>query len=206
MRRFGAILLPLCMLLFIQCGSRATMVRKYYLIESDARIDVGLLAVPEPFLVNAYFSPVHIAEPYQDLRIALRNDSHELVYYYYHFWADKPAEMATSAIANAFAQAQIFKNCSRQSSAQADVMVGAEIQVLERVRTEKNDIARVAGVFKMTYLPTNTTMLTYEFDRQVRLRKDKSMNSFAQVLSKAFFDETEEFIFRVADYYQYPPE
>ncbi len=206
MKRFFGIILVLSAIFFIQCGSRTTLVRKYYLIESDGRVDVGLLDVPEPFLVTAYISPVRIAEPYQDLRIALRNESHELIYYFYHFWADQPGEMATTAIHNAFLQSQVLKNIHGQRSAPADVMIGTTILALERVRVSKNEFARVAGIFKMVYLPSNTTMLSYEFDRQVRLRKDRSMNGFAEVLSKALFDEAEEFIFRVADYYQYPPE
>ena len=58
----------------------------------------------------------------------------------------------------------------------------------------------------MVYLQSNTTLLTYEFDKQTRLRKDRSMNAFASAVSKLLFSEMEEFVFRVADYYQYPPD
>jgi hypothetical protein len=58
----------------------------------------------------------------------------------------------------------------------------------------------------MIYKPTNTEMLSYPFDRRYEMRKLKTMNAFAQTVSKLLFDETEEFIFRVADYYQNPAE
>jgi len=32
------------------------------------------------------------------------------------------------------------------------------------------------------------------------------MNGYAAALSRLLFSEMEEFVFRVADYYQYPPE
>jgi ABC-type uncharacterized transport system auxiliary subunit len=206
MKRMRWILLTLSALLMLHCGSRSTMVRKYYLIESDARVDTGLLAVSEPFLVNAYISPVQISDPYDGLRIVLRSEKNELIYYYYHYWADKPAAMATSAVHQAFVQSGIFRRCERKSNTGADVMIATEIDVLERQRENKIEFARVAGHFRMVYLPTNTTMLTYPFERRLRLRNDRSMNGFAEVISRALFDETEEFIFRVADYYQYPPE
>ena len=206
MKQLHRFILLLSALLFLYCGSRSTLVRKYYLIEADATIDSALLDLPEPFLVNAYISPVLVSEPYRGLRIALRSESNELVYYYYHYWADNPGEMATVTLHKAFLQAEVFKNCTRQRSASNDVMVSTSITVLERSREGNGEFARVAGLFKLVYLPQNTTLLTYPFDRRVRLRKDSNMNLFAGAVSRAFFNEAEEFIFRVADYYQYPPE
>ncbi|HNW59898.1 MAG TPA: ABC-type transport auxiliary lipoprotein family protein [bacterium] len=206
MRRMQQMAVLTLALLAIHCGSRATLARKYYLMESDARVDTGLLAVPEPFLVNAYISPVEIAEPYRGVRIAQRSQSNELVYYYYHYWAEKPAAMATAVVLSAFEQAAIFKSCTPQNHTAADVMIVTEIDILERLQENKAEFARTAGRFRMVYLPSNTTMLSYAFDRRMRLRSDKSMNGFADAVSRALFAETEEFIFRVADYYQYPPE
>jgi len=193
-------------LLLVHCGSRTTLVRRYYLIESDARVDTRLLAVPSPFLVNAYISPVRIAEPYEGLRIAHRSNSNELVYYYYHYWAEKPAQMIVGVVETAFEQAAIFKSCTRQNHTAADVMIVTEIDALERVLEAKAEYARISGLFQMVYLPTNTVMLSYPFERRTRLRSDRSMNGFADAISRALFAEAEEFIFRVADYYQYPPE
>ncbi len=206
MRRMQGIVALLAALLLIHCGSRSTQVRRYYLIESDARVDTRLLAVPAPFLVNAWISPVRIADPYQGLRIARRSSSNELVYYYYHYWADKPEEMIAGVVEDAFLQAEIFRSCTRQNHTAADVMIATRIDALERVLEAKTEFARVAGQFQMVYLPTNTVMLSYPFERRTRLRSDRTMNGFADAISRALFAEAEEFIFRVADYYQYPPE
>lgn len=206
MRRIYGLALALLMVLLLGCGSRTTLVRKNYLIESDARVDVKLLAVPEPFLVTAYISPVQIAEPYKEQRIAIRRESHELIYYLYHFWADKPAEMATALIADVVEQAQLFRSITRSSSVPSDVMVSTRLTVLERVKDSQGEAVHVAGIFELNYLPSRTPLISYPFERQVRLRKDKTMNGFARLLSKALFDEAEEFVFRMADYYQYPPD
>jgi len=198
--------LLLTMLLALGCGSRATLARKYFLIESDAHVDTWLLDVPAPFLVSAFISPVRVADPYQDSRIAQRSESNELVYYYYNFWADKPGEMATGLLLRAFRESGVFREVSRYNRAEADVMITCSIDALERSREGKNDLARAAGTFRLIYLESSTTLLTYEFDKQTRLGKDRSMNGYAAALSRLLFSEMEEFVFRVADYYQYPPE
>ncbi|HOY45422.1 MAG TPA: ABC-type transport auxiliary lipoprotein family protein [bacterium] len=206
MKRLFRLSLLLGLLLLLGCGSRATLARKYYLIESDARVDTWLLDVPEPFLVTACIGPVRVADPYQDTRIAQRSESNELVYYYYNFWADKPGEMAANMLLRAFRESGVFREVSRQNRGEADVMITCAIDALERSREAKNDLVRAAGSFRLVYLQSNTTLLTYEFDKQTRLRKDRSMNAFASAVSKLLFSEMEEFVFRVADYYQYPPD
>ncbi len=206
MKRLQIMTLGLGLLFLCQCGSRTTLVRKYYTMETDAQVDVDLLNVPVPFLINAGFAAVKINEPYQDARIALRSRSNELVYYFYHYWADKPAAMTSRLIHETFLQSGVFKTCTRTVSESTDVVIKSEITTLERIRTKKNEYARVAGCFHMIYKPTNTEMLTYPFDRRHELRKVKTMNAFAQTISKIIFDESEEFVFRVADYFQYPPD
>ncbi len=205
-RLFRLSLLLGLLLLLLGCSSRATLARKYYLIESDARVDTWLLDVPEPFLVTACIGPVRVADPYQNTHIAQRSESNELVYYYYNFWADKPGEMAANMLLRAFRESGVFKEVSRFNRGEADVMITCSIAALERSREAKNDFVRAAGSFRLVYLQSNTTLLTYEFDKQMRLRKDRSMNAFAAVLSRLLFSEMEEFVFRVADYYQFPPE
>ncbi len=198
--------LTLGVVLLSQCGSRSTLVRKYYTLETDALVDVDLLDVPQPFLINAGFTPVKISEPYEDARIALRSQSNELVYYFYHYWADKPEAMATDLIFFTFVQSGIFRTCSRTISDTTDILIKTEITSLERIRTKKSEYAHVAGCFHMVYRPGNTEMLSYAFDRRYELKKAKNMNAFAQAIGKIIFNEAEEFVFRVADYYQYPPE
>ena len=196
--------LLISLVFFIHCGSRNTMVRKHYLLETKALLDQQLIGVAHPFAYNAEIRDFLIEKPYQDLRIPMRSQTNELVYYFYHYWAEKPSEAVTDFVYHLFLQANIFQRCSRTSSGFADIIISGEIRTMERQRIKKNDFVHLSGKMVLTEGKTAKAIIEYEFDRLVELKKNKSMNGFAELVSKTLFDETEEFILRVADYYLYP--
>jgi len=198
-----AVFLAVCSLV-LGCGSRSTMVRKYYLLENKTPLDLKLMGVYEPFGYNAELKDFIVATPYEDQRIALRSESNELIYYFYHYWGVRPGEAVTRMVQDIFSRGAIFKKLTRNVNEHADVVISGEISALERVRIKKAEYAHLAG--RMTFKDgrTGQVLVDYDFDRRFELKKNKSMNAFAETLSKALFDETEEFIFRVTDYYLYP--
>ncbi len=190
--------------MLLNCGSRTIMVRKYYLLQNIWSPDTQLMGVRHPFAVDAEIRDFRVAIPFQDMRIPLRSDGHELVYYYYHYWAMRPGEAVTQFVYDLVVQCNLFQRCSRLASDHADVIISGEIHFLERVRIKTNEYAHVSGQFFMSDKKTGRRLVNYEFDRRLELKKRKSMNDFAVAASKILFDATEEFLFRVADFYLYP--
>jgi len=198
-----AVLFAVCYLVW-GCGSRSTQVRKYYLLENKSPLDLELMGVYEPFAYNADLKDFVVTAPYEDQRIPLRSESNELIYYYYHYWGVRPGEAVTQMVQDIFTRGGIFKKLTRNGNEHADVVITGEISAMERVRVKKAEFAHLAGRMIFKDGRTGQILVNYDFDRRVELKKNRSMNAFAETISKALFDETEEFIFRVTDYYLYP--
>ncbi|MBN2354605.1 membrane integrity-associated transporter subunit PqiC [candidate division KSB1 bacterium] len=204
MKTTKLLFLLLCTTFLLNCGSRTTLIRKYYLLESKLRPDTDLMGITEPFAVNAEIRDFRIALPYQDARIPLRSDDNELIYYYFHYWAVRPSEAVTRFVHDLTLQCNIFQRCSRTATDHADVIISGEIRSMERVRVRRDEYAHVSGVFLLTDGKTGKILIEYDFNRRMELKKKKTMNDFAELVSTILFYETEEFLFRVADLYLYP--
>ena len=91
MRNKTLLILTLLLSLFwISCSKKST-IRRYYIIELAS---AGHIARPDTSLFDLKVDvrDFRVARAFDQTRIALRTDSHELNYYFYHHWAVKPSQ------------------------------------------------------------------------------------------------------------------
>ncbi len=168
------------------------MVRKYYLVEIPSESEVTVADKTLPFKVD--IRDFNISKAFDQTRIAVRTESHEVNYYFYHHWAVRPSAAIADMVYDIMEAKNIFLRCSRDYTYNPDYILEGYVHTIEHVMRQKKVAARLAMMFKLLETPTELPVLKYEFDRTVDLEKDRSMNGFAHAISIIVHQETETFL------------
>ena len=84
MRFYNLSFVLLIILLSIISCSRKTIIRKYYVLESRIAIDDSSFDVQKKYPFKVDIRDFRVAKAFDQTRIAVRSESHELNYYFYH--------------------------------------------------------------------------------------------------------------------------
>jgi ABC-type uncharacterized transport system auxiliary subunit len=147
--------------------------------------------------INAYaeIAPFQMSKAYDDNRIALRVQSNQLTYYYYHKWAENPAASVRNLVGRQLKTAGIFKDVQKQIlGRKADYIVSGSIHSLERVWGEDDTAAHFSATFILFDNEKREIVVEYFFNRSVNLKNRNSMNEFAKIVSNILREETENFV------------
>lgn len=183
------------------CGKRA-LIRKYYVLEtasSENRIG-PLYSSSIPIQVE--IRDFQVAKAFDQTRIALRSASNEIDYYFYHHWAVRPTVALADMVCEIMERSGLFLKISREYSVTSEYTITGTIYRLERLDGSPNPSAHLAGRMELVDVYQNLPIIQHEFDQQVELRNDQSMNKFASVLSEILNHETEAFIRLIASHFE----
>jgi len=191
----GAILI----LIVINGCSKATMIRKYYVLEPHHYFRAIDFDLKGPFEKKIDVREFNVAKPFSQTRIATRSASHEMNYFQYHHWATRPPSAITYMVYRLIENSNVFQKTSYGFSVDADYIVSGDIHKLEIIDKGKKMYAHLGMTFRFIDRKTNRPEVRYDFDREVKL-VEKSMNLFAWAVSEILREETQEFFSRVTDF------
>ncbi len=186
--------LLLCTLVLDAC-SKKQIIRQYYVIELP---QVTKVPETEQLNYNVDVRNFRVGQAFDQTRIAVRTDSHELNYYYYHHWAVKPSQAVADVVYEYLEQTNLFTRTFRGFSYSPDYLVTGEVKSLERVQKNNSWYARIDIRLELIDAENELSVVEDETDLS-RALDGKSMNEFAIVssqlvlqASQAFFDKVVE--------------
>ncbi len=196
MKRIAAVLAVFFLILLPGCSKKA-LIRKYYVIEAQNESPFNLQVEPLPFSVDV--RDFYVSKAFEQARIAVRSESHELDYYFYHYWAVRPSAAIADIIHSLIVRENIFRSCRRGYTQAPDFIITGQIYALERVENRNQKAAHVSGIIELVDAKTENPVVRYEFDQTQELLEDQSMNGFARYMSNIIMDVTRTFLYRTID-------
>ncbi|MBN1480539.1 membrane integrity-associated transporter subunit PqiC [candidate division KSB1 bacterium] len=180
--------------LFTACSKRIAT-RRYYVLE----LTNTTLTKPDStsFDIKVDVRDFRVARAFDQTRIALRTNSNELDYYFYHHWAAKPSLSVADFVYDFIEGTNIFTGRFRGISYNPDYLITGDIKSLERIQEHKAAYAHVHMVIELINAETEQVVVRYEDNQQVPVEPAKSMNTFARVTSQILKHFADEFLDQV---------
>ncbi len=186
-------------LFFLSGCAKERIMKKYYVLDSpavstyaDSVKTLPYVVVVEPF----------IARPaYKTKQIALRSDSNELQYYYYHLWAEAPDVGMRFFVWQKIRSLKIFENCLLEVSQNfPKYLIRGTVDVVEMQEPAPDSdfpTAHIKASFELINFKTGKVAVEHSFDRTEALPEESSMNDFVKSVNKMVNQEVNVFIGKI---------
>ncbi|NQT23782.1 membrane integrity-associated transporter subunit PqiC [candidate division KSB1 bacterium] len=197
------VLLLFCAVFIAGCGKKA-LIRKYYVLETVNVENRKGPVYTDRIPIRVEIRDFQVAKAFDQTRIASRTASNEIDYYFYHHWAVRPTVALADMVYEVMESADLFLKVSREYSVTTEYMITCVIHRLERMDGFPHPKAHLAGRLELIDINMDLPVIQYEFDQQVELKNDRSMNKFAAVLSEILHQETEAFTRLIAAHFEIP--
>jgi len=182
--------------LIVSC-SKQQILKRYYLLDLPP---ASQTVHPDsthfnPLPHRLFIEPFIIAGAYNSNRVALRTNSNELKYYYYHYWAQNPATAIRYFVFKQIKKSNLFTNCSlHDEQLEPDLLLKGRIDAIEREDFAGRAFSHLSISLELYNLKNHTLLVRYVFDRRNPLREDSPMNTFALQISRILHTETARFL------------
>jgi len=198
-KRLSLLLFLIFLFSLFSCGQEK-VVKKYYLLDYSAKETAADSSAQKTLPYSVRIDPFLTAGTINSNRIALRNNSNEIQYYYYHFWAENPAATVRYFLLKAFKKSSLFEHCSLHSGTRtADFLVSGRLDYLERLRTDDKYYAHLAMSLELHEFRSGKIVVQHSFDRLTPIEEDSPMNVFAKEVSAVLYEETQKFIEQIRE-------
>lgn len=202
MRLTKALFVLLILGLGLTSCSKKAIIRRYYVLENQLTIPKNTYGIEQAFPYKVDVRDFRVSKAFDQTRIAIRSESHELNYYFYHHWAVRPASAISDLVYSLIDRSGIFQRCSREYSLNPDFKITGIVRVIERIQTKDSTAAHIQATFQLFDAQSDLEALRYEFDRTTLLNKNKSMNKFAGAMSEILREEIESFIKKIVEHFK----
>lgn len=194
------LLLSLAGLLLNSCTQKLVVTR-YYLLSTDQKItepDTEPGNITQPLPNSVEIGRFRISKAYDRERIAVRTQSNEIYYYFYHSWAIDPQSAIRFFVWNQVYQSNLFQACEMEFfKGTPDYQITGLIDQIERTDMKKQSAAHLKMNLELRQYPSGELILNHHFDRYVPMRESASMNTFAQLISQILLEECDTFIMQI---------
>lgn len=184
-------------LLMSSCTQKLVVTR-YYLLSANQDMDAtGMEAdsISHPLPYSVEIARFKISKAYDRERIAVRTQSHELYYYFYHSWAVDPQSAIRFFVWDQVYRSNLFRACEMEFfKGTPDYQITGLIDQIERTDMKKQSAAHLKMSLELRRYPSGELILNHHFDRSVPIRESASMNTFAQLVSLILLEECTAFI------------
>jgi ABC-type uncharacterized transport system auxiliary subunit len=204
-RKYGIIVLIFIVAFGLTC-TKKVMVRRYYVIELPAVV-MATFADSTQFDKKVDVRDFQIARAFDQTRIALRTNTNELDYYYYHHWAVRPSSAVADFVYDMLVQMKLFSNVARDISYNPEYLITGDVKSIERIHIRKKSYAHVYIIMNFLDADTEEVLVHFQDDQTVLLEPDGGMNTFSRKISEitaeinlAFLQRVEEYLSSLSDY------
>ncbi len=185
-------------LLIASCSKRITT-RRYYVLDIPTAAQQAKPLKPE-FTLRVDVRDFHVSRAFDQPRIALRTNTNELDYYFYHHWASKPSLAIADYIYQLIENRNVFSVLSRSISYNPDYVIRGDVKSIERIQVDKEAFAHVQILIEMVDPKSGEVFAQFEDDQRLPLEPANSMNTFARATSQILRHVTDEFLNNVRHY------
>ena len=177
------------LILLMGCGSKNKIVTKYYVIDTPDRIEYSINRRRPVLEGYCEITPVKVYPAYNSQKIVSKSNSHEIVYYRYHQWAQRPDEAFFLMLEDYFSKASVFNGVtSRYWRIDPAYKLMASIRRLEIIQQNKLISAHLSLDFKLVNNETKELLITHQANRFKQLKKN-DLNLFTKAIGELFYDE-----------------
>jgi ABC-type uncharacterized transport system auxiliary subunit len=202
MKRLCHILILIVLGLFVMQCSKKAMIRKYYVLETQSSTNRAAGDLKEPLAGNVDVRDFRTIKAFEQTRIAVRSESHELNYYFYHHWAARPSSVVPDMVCTLVDRSSIFRRCARGFTNNPDFIINGQVDIVERIQKKRASAAHLRATLELTEERSDVPLVRHDFDLTVDLKEDKSMNGFACAISNLLEQETRVFIVKMTEYFK----
>lgn len=176
------------------CGQK-TIVKKYYILDYSTEESAADSSVVSTRPYSVRIDPFLAAGVISSNKIAIRKNSNELQYYFYHFWAENPATAIRYFLFKKIKQSMLFGHCVLQAGiSPSDYLITGRIDHLERFKSGDKFYAHLDMSLELHDIKTGKTLVRHSFDRLNPMEEDSPMNVFAKEISAILHEETLNFM------------
>jgi len=180
--------------------TRRVMVRRYYLIEVEPTQISKIEKFEKKYDISVDVRDFTVDRAYRQTSIVLRSGTHELNYYYYHYWAVRPGLAIADMVYRITDYSGLFKSCFRGFSYKPRYVIQGNIQQIERVQQDKAVSAHVKGKIHLTGVESGDILVQHTFDRITGLGSKNGIDALVAEISAIVFDETNKFLIKCDAY------
>ena len=150
-----------------------------------------------PIKIN--LKSIDVTHPYEQTKIAVRTKSHELKYYYHHFWAELPSTAFSNGIEQLVSDSKLFESIKTFAyDIDADYDISGIVKQVERVDIEDNYAAHLNMSLSLRSIGSTDDIVLHSFDRYIPIEEDSPMNIFAGNISLILHEEVRNFLIKVS--------
>lgn len=154
--------------------------------------EISGIQTEQAFPLEVDVRDFQVSRAFAQTRIALRTESNEINYFYYHHWAIRPSYAVADQVYNILNQKALFAKCTRGISHEPDYRIEGNVQAIERNHMNDSQSAHLVMTMQFTDTESSLSHVQHRFDRSLPL-DDKSMNNFAEKMSQIILEETLSF-------------
>ena len=159
------IFIIIVILILVQSCGKKSITRKYYVL--DFPRDTDSLVINRPQIASSCeIRSVNMPPAYSQHRIAVRQRSHEISYYHYHYWAMEPGELITNLILKHIDESGIFAQVSRDFwQGIPQYLITTQVYHLEAEAIDDHLYARLKMRIELMDQINKKVLISHQFDR-----------------------------------------
>ncbi len=203
MKKISVLISLLFILIFFSqsCGSRKSVVKKFYVLDLPAASETILSDSISTIDKYCEIVPVSTYPAYSTRQIVIRSQSHEVRYFTYHEWAVRPQEILTRLMEEYFRQQGVFKEASlRFWKIIPEVQVETTVYNLE-IFEENNDFTAHLNIEFRLVENQSGKLILRQTAKNFRELKKRDLNLFASAISDMYLEALRNFAIKVMDFY-----
>lgn len=184
-----AALIPLLVFLLLAgCRSSQPVVQQFYLLELEGSYQwpEGVASIEQVCEV----AEVRIAPAYATHQIAIREESHQIRYFTFNEWAERPGQRLGRMIVDFLEEHSVFGDVIYGRSAiTPSYIIETDIDYIEVDAREASFRARIGGELRLVSTSGGRqVVLSHRIERYEEL-PGKNLNDFASSVSRMFSEE-----------------
>jgi ABC-type uncharacterized transport system auxiliary subunit len=178
----------------LMSGCGAAPVKRYFEIRAFAADEPALPKVEQRVLVE----PAAVDALYDDIRILYRVSPFELKYYPYEFWAERPGRQIGAAMAEFLVKRKVAPVVGGdRAKGEAEIVLRSRVHALEEIDNPDAWLARLAMDIEFADAKTGAAIVTWSFDRKVRMAK-QSVAVLPAIVSRILDEELAKAVWELA--------
>jgi len=197
--KLSSIILLSSLLGLSACISQQAVIQKHYTLEFPVFQENNPPDSIQALTGICEIEQIDVGQVYDRNQIVNRSDSHEISYYKYHQWAEKPSMALMELMMYYLEKAHLFESVSsRYNRVIPNYRLATTIHQLEVLEDRDQFSAHVHLEFRIINNADNRVLLHHEAERLEPLG-EKDLNLFAKAVSEIFYTELEKFAGEIRD-------
>lgn len=181
-------------LLLTACGGGKPVVNRFYVLEYHREALPNQLEITGHLAGSCLIMTPLLDPAFASHQIALRENTHEIHYFSFNEWANRPEQSLETIMQAYFREFPAFKGgMVTAGGEQSDYAIATHVTRLEVAQVRNDFHARLDLEFRLLDRETNTLLAVHKASREEALAQ-RDLNLFAATISELFVGELQAFV------------